>query len=305
MSSLKLFALGMLTLLAFAGNSILNRYALIDSGSEPWSFTVIRLVSGAAMLAALTGFQYRGGTWKGAIALLSYAAFFSYAYMVLDAGLGALILFTWVQLTMLGRAAAIGEQFTIVQWAGTILAFLALAWLLWPSENAITTGYSSILALGAMSFAGISWGIYSLIGRGATDPIAETSGNFSRATLIALIASVPVLLIRPETPAQYARLCGSRHVRRADLGLRLCCVVFHTPISVANAGGRYAIICAGHCVYWRRFIARRSSHTALGHFNDPDFVWRRHCDFVPAQGVSKINFAGPFKINTFLLEFTS
>ena len=205
MSSLKLFALGMLTLLAFAVNSILNRYALIDSGSEPWSFTVMRLVSGAAMLAALTGFQYRGGTWKGAIALLSYAAFFSYAYMVLDAGLGALILFTWVQFTMLGRAAAIGERFSIVQWAGTILAFLALAWLLWPSENAITTGYSSILALGAMSFAGISWGIYSLIGRGATDPIAETSGNFSRATLIALIVSVPVMLIRPEplpsTPA--------------------------------------------------------------------------------------------------------
>ena len=205
MSSLKVFALGILTLLAFAGNSILNRYALIDSGSEPWSFTVIRLVSGAIMLAALTGFQYRGGTWKGAIALLSYAAFFSYAYLVLDAGLGALILFTWVQFTMLGRAAAIGERFSIVQWTGTILAFLALAWLLWPSENAIITGYSSILALGSMSFAGISWGIYSLIGRGATDPIAETSGNFSRATLIALIVSVPVMLFRPEplpgTPA--------------------------------------------------------------------------------------------------------
>ncbi len=198
MPPFKLICLAILTLLAFAGNSVLNRYALLQGGSEAWNFALIRLVAGAITLAVLTGFRVKSGNWSGGLSLLAYAVFFSFAYLVLDAGLGALILFTFVQFTMLGRGVFTGERLTPPQWAGAALAFIAMAWLLWPKSNALITSPSIYWALIAMSIAGVSWGAYSLIGRSATDPLKETSGNFARAALLALILTVPITLINPE-----------------------------------------------------------------------------------------------------------
>jgi len=134
-SNWKLFGLGALAMLAFAGNSILNRYALVDGHAGAWSFTLIRLLSGAIMLALLTRLQIRGGSWAGAASLLVYAAGFSFAYQALDAGLGALILFTAVQFTMMGRGVAKGERLGAFQWLGVVIAFAAMVWLLWPAHR--------------------------------------------------------------------------------------------------------------------------------------------------------------------------
>lgn len=190
----KIFGLGALAMLAFASNSILNRYALVDGGSGAWTFTLIRLVSGAAMLAILSRFQLKEGSWRGALMLLVYAAGFSYAYMELGAGLGALILFTAVQFTMLGQGLASGERLSPVQSAGTAMAFGAMIWLLWPGDS---TG-QSFWAVSAMIAAGMGWGVYSLLGRGVKAPINATAGNFVRAAVIAIVLSLPILWISPE-----------------------------------------------------------------------------------------------------------
>lgn len=191
---LKIFGLGALAMLAFAGNSILNRYALIDGGSGAWTFTLIRLISGAVMLAILSRFQMKEGSWRGALMLLVYAAGFSYAYLALGAGLGALILFTAVQFTMLGQGLVSGERLSAVQWIGTATAFSAMVWLLAPGANR-----PDLWAVAAMIAAGMGWGVYSLLGRGVTAPLFATTGNFVRAALIAIALSLPVFWVMPET----------------------------------------------------------------------------------------------------------
>ena len=120
-----------LALLAFAGNSLLCRQALGPLRMDPADFTAIRLLSGAALLLALCGRRaWPAGHWPGAIALLAYAALFSWAYVRLDAGTGALLLFGAVQVTMIGAGIARGERLGSAQWAGIALAFGGLAWLL-------------------------------------------------------------------------------------------------------------------------------------------------------------------------------
>ena len=182
-------------MLAFAANSILARMALVDGESGAWTFTLIRLTSGALALAILTRFSLRkAGNWRGAISLLIYVAGFSFAYLQLDAGLGALVLFATVQFTMLGWALRSGERLTLFQWSGFATALCALIWLLSPSSNGVQ-GMAAI----AMIAAGIGWGSYSLIGRGAEHPTKETAGNFVRASLIALILSPFIFQFAPES----------------------------------------------------------------------------------------------------------
>ena len=181
-------------MLAFAANSILARLALLDGEAGAWTFSLIRLTSGAVVLACLTRFSLHGaGSWRGAVSLLIYVVGFSFAYLQLGAGLGALILFSAVQFTMLGWALRSGERLHALQWAGFIIAFTALIWLLSPSSSG-ATGLASL----AMIAAGIGWGAYSLIGRGATQPTMDTAGNFIRASVIAVLLSPLVVLIAPE-----------------------------------------------------------------------------------------------------------
>ena len=193
--------LAMVAMLAFAANSVLARYALVDGEAGAWTFTLIRLTSGALALAVLTRFSRLGaGSWRGAISLLVYVAGFSFAYLQLDAGLGALVLFAMVQFTMLGWALRSGERLTLLQWVGLIIAFCALIWLLSPSSSG-----AEGIAISAMMAAGIAWGAYSLIGRGATNPTQDTAGNFLRASLIALLLSPMIIFLAPEpAPSQTA-----------------------------------------------------------------------------------------------------
>jgi drug/metabolite transporter (DMT)-like permease len=176
-----------MTMLAFAGNSILCRLALKGTAIDAATFTLVRVVSAAAVLWLILLVRHgphrlaRGGNWPSALALFAYAAAFSYAYIHLSAGTGALLLFGAVQATMTGYGLYAGERLRAWQWLGLALALGGLAWLVLPGLTAPPPG-SSLL----MIVAGIAWGIYSLRGRGAADAIATTAGNFIRAVPPAL-----------------------------------------------------------------------------------------------------------------------
>jgi drug/metabolite transporter (DMT)-like permease len=173
-------------MVAFAGNSLLCRVALRSTAIDAATFTSVRIVSGAVVLWLIV-IARRGrlaGSPLSAFWLFGYAAAFSYAYLSLTAATGALLLFGAVQATMIGFGLAKGERLHAAQWAGLGLALAGLAGLLLP-------GLEAPPALGAalMLFAGFSWGLYSLRGRGAGDPTGVTAGNFVRAVPMVLLVS--------------------------------------------------------------------------------------------------------------------
>lgn len=180
------------TLVAFAANSVLNRLALLDGATGPLGFAALRLLSGAAMLAVLVLTQ--GGAerlWRAvspakAAALMVYMLGFSLAYRSLDAGLGALILFGGVQLTMVAGAVLSGEAMTPRRVAGSLISLAGLTWLLWPAGPVVVP----LAAAGLMLAAALGWGLYSLMGRGAGDPLATTAAAFLLASFPALLAAL-------------------------------------------------------------------------------------------------------------------
>src|SRR5689334_23599058 len=163
---MRIFLLTLVAMVAFAGNSLLCRAALKGTQIDAASFTAIRIASGALalwMLVRIRGGEAKGGGhWRSAFWLFAYAIAFSYAYLTLAAGTGALLLFGAVQATMIGYGLARGERLRALQVAGMAIAFAGLAGLLLP-------GVTAPPALGAalMLFAGFSWGLYSLRGRAA------------------------------------------------------------------------------------------------------------------------------------------
>lgn len=187
--AVRAFSLTSLAMIAFAGNSLLCRAALQDTTIDAASFTSIRMISGALVLWLLiqlrNGEAVGRGSWLSALALFVYAAGFSYAYLSLGAGTGALLLFGAVQATMIGYGLWQGERFTAVQVMGLLLALSGLAGLLLPGISAPPLS-GAVLMLAA----GCAWGVYSLRGRGAGDPTRVTAGNFMRATPLALLLSI-------------------------------------------------------------------------------------------------------------------
>ncbi|MGP9825160.1 EamA family transporter [Ectopseudomonas khazarica] len=181
-----------LAMLAFAGNSLLCRLALRETAIDAASFTAVRLLAGACALWLLLQLrqnrQAPAGSWAGAVALFTYAAAFSFAYLQLDTGVGALLLFGAVQLSMLLWGLLRGERLGLCASLGTALATAGLLALLLPGASA-----PPLLAALLMLLAGIAWGAYSLLGRGQGNPLAVTAGNFLRATPLALLLALAVL----------------------------------------------------------------------------------------------------------------
>lgn len=231
--SVRLFLLTGLALLAFAGNSLLCRIALGPVGMDAASFTAIRLVSGAVVLGLilrLHGTSGRGrGNWPSALALSTYAAAFSFAYLSLTAATGALLLFGAVQASMIGHGLWKGERLSPLQWLGLALALSGLLGLLLPGLSAPPLGGALL-----MLAAGVAWAVYSLRGRHAGDPIVVTAGNFLRA---------------------------------APIGLLLL-LVFHADLSVDGAGIGYAIASGalasgfGYAVWYTVLPSLPASHAA-------------------------------------------
>ena len=178
-----------LALLAFAGNSLLCRMALAHTGMDAASFTTVRLISGALVLWLLvvlrSGSSQVQGSWLSALALFVYAAGFSFAYLQLNTGIGALILFGAVQSGMIGYGLWRGERFSARQWLGLLMACAGLTGLLLP-------GLSAPPLMGSMLMltAGFAWAVYSLRGKGAANPLQVTAGNFIRTLPMTLLLSV-------------------------------------------------------------------------------------------------------------------
>src|SRR6185369_2055453 len=184
MSSTRICFITLLTMIAFAGNSVLCRIALKNTGIDAASFTSIRLVSGSAVLWAIArlfcGNSSGRGNWISAFALFAYAAGFSFAYMSLTAATGALLLFGAVQAPMIGHGLWAGELLHKKQLVGLMLAFGGLVGLLLPGLSAPPLVGSLLMLI-----AGVAWGVYSLRGKADGNPIRITAGNFLRAMMFA------------------------------------------------------------------------------------------------------------------------
>ncbi|MGJ8560018.1 MAG: DMT family transporter [Litorimonas sp.] len=186
-----------LALLAFAGNSVLARLALVDGSIGVGLFTTLRILSGAAALLVLVGVRSatQAGSWSGAVSLLGYASLFSIAYLNLSTGMGALILFASVQITMIGWGLVRGERLGIVPVCGVFLAGAGLVWLLLPGLERPHPA-AAIMMMGS----GIGWGIYSLLGRGAGNATHITAGNFLRAAALVIPVFVLWFFVTPSEP---------------------------------------------------------------------------------------------------------
>jgi drug/metabolite transporter (DMT)-like permease len=181
--------LTILAMLAFAGNSLLCRMALKRTDIDAASFTSTRLISGALVLWLIVRLRgeviAKAGSWLAAMALVTYATCFAIAYISLSAGVGALLLFGSVQITMIGYGVWTGERLRGLQSAGLFLALAGLIGLLLPGLTTPSLP-SSLLMLGA----GMAWGIYSLLGKGVANPTQVTAGNFLRAVPFAIALSL-------------------------------------------------------------------------------------------------------------------
>jgi drug/metabolite transporter (DMT)-like permease len=200
---MRLLLLTSLAMCAFAANSVITRLALKGHAIGALDFAAIRLASGAVALAMLAMVLRRGlpivakARGWGPLALLTYVLGFSIAYLALDAGVGALILFGGVQVTMFLGALVGGEAVPLRRWIGAALAFAGLIWLLVPQSGISGPALMPVLAMGA---AAAGWGIYSLIGRRGGDPLAATAANFIVATPFAVFLAL-AWRAPPEAPA--------------------------------------------------------------------------------------------------------
>lgn len=191
---LRIAALTVLALVAFAANSVLGRMALGPGTIDPASYATIRLGSGALALWFIVTFvpgqngSGARGDWMSAAMLFLYAITFSFAYLSVDTGVGALILFGAVQATMILAGVCGGERPHLLQWLGLVIALGGLAYLVSPGMTA-----PSPVGAALMAIAGIGWGVYSLRGRGPGDPIPITAGNFIRTVPLSVAVSFAML----------------------------------------------------------------------------------------------------------------
>jgi drug/metabolite transporter (DMT)-like permease len=184
------FALTALAMVAFAANSIFCRMALGSGTIDAASFATIRLGSGALTLwlivvASRPGARSVHGDWRATMALLVYAVFFSFAYISLSTGTGALILFGSVQFVMFVAGLRAGEQSPRIAWAGFLLAVGGMVYLVSPGITAPPPVGAALMAT-----AGAAWGFYSLLGRGVADPLKSTAGNFIYSVPVSVLVSL-------------------------------------------------------------------------------------------------------------------
>jgi len=189
-SELRTLTLTGVAMLALAANPLLCRMALGAGHIDAASFTSIRVVAGAAMLWLLMAWTRRGGErkpvdWRAVVTLFGYMIFFSFAYLSISVGTGALILFGAVLLTMFAVALKSGERFLPLSWAGLVIAILGLVYLVSPGVTAPEPVGAALMAV-----AGVAWGLYSLLGRGEVDPLGTTADNFLYAVPLAVAVNL-------------------------------------------------------------------------------------------------------------------
>jgi len=196
------FIFTILALLAFAANSVLCRLALGEQTIDAANFTILRLASGIVTLLIILFFSQNinakdkitnipvsinslKGSWTASLFLFVYALCFSFAYVSLETGSGALILFAAVQITMILRAVFAGNKLHFIEWLGLLLAFVGFVYLIYP-----TISTPSILGFVLMTIAGVAWGFYTLKGRNSSQPLTDTAYNFLRTLPLVLLLTI-------------------------------------------------------------------------------------------------------------------
>ncbi|NAZ45025.1 EamA family transporter [Vibrio toranzoniae] len=208
-----------ITLLAFAANSVLCRWALMDQTIDPLSFSIVRMLSGALTLLILLTLssnakrkQVKAADSNTSIytkvrtqfdltailTLLVYMFGFSFAYLTLGAGLGALVLFVAVQFTMIAAHLLAGNRMSSIEWVGCLLSVAGLIYLLMPTES---TGSSDLISIILMALAGVGWGIYTLAGKKSTNALQSTTANFGFGSLV-ILALLSLLAFIPSVAEQ-------------------------------------------------------------------------------------------------------
>ena len=188
-------------LIAFAANSVLCRMALGEQSIDAGSFTLIRLLSGIVILlliwyparkdsgaSAAAGHPSPRGSWRAGGLLFLYAITFSYAYISLETGTGALILFGMVQITMVVTGLIQGQRLCWQEWSGLVLACVGFIYLLAPSINT-----PELAGFVLMAIAGLAWAGYTLLGRGSVSPLSDTCFNFVRTLPMVLVALIWII----------------------------------------------------------------------------------------------------------------
>lgn len=208
---LKITALTALALVSFAANSVLCRLALGSGAIDAASFTVIRMLTGIVVLWVIVlarkrdANPLRAGSWWGAVSLFLYAVAFSYAYLLLETGTGALILFGSVQLSMLAVTLVSGVRLGAFEWGGLLLAIGGFSYLMLPGAAAPSLGGFLLMAV-----AGMAWAGYTLIGKGSQHPLQDTYANFVR-TAPMLLPLLAVMVVARDISVEgifYAALSG-------------------------------------------------------------------------------------------------
>ncbi len=233
--------LTLLAMLAFAANSVLCRQALEEGAIDAASFTSLRIISGAVLLYLIAFLRQQpakrsDGNLKSAVFLFTYMVFFSFAYLSLGAGTGALVLFGAVQLTMFAAALKAGEAFSAVSWVGLGVAISGLVYLISPGLNA-----PDLVGALLMAVAGIAWGLYSLAGKGTTRPLQSTAMNF--------LYSIPLVL-------------------PVSLFFRDDLYVSQSGILLAIASGALASGC-GYAIWYAALPHLRTTHAATVQLSVP------------------------------------
>lgn len=207
---MRLILLTTFTMIAFAANSVLTRLAVDKGHIDPSSFAIIRVLAGAVMLGMIMSVRggalhlFRASRAIGALSLAAYMAGFSLAYLTLDAGLGALILFGVVQISMFAHAALTGQRPTARQILGAGIAFAGLMFALWPGPG----GQSDAVGAAFMIVAGLGWAAYTISGRQEGDPLAATTANFILCLPLVTLALVGLATKTTAIGWGLAILCG-------------------------------------------------------------------------------------------------
>jgi drug/metabolite transporter (DMT)-like permease len=255
-------------MLAFAANSIFARLALGTAEIDAAGYTGVRMLAGASTLTLLLMYQRRRlaigeafrtrSRWVTAAALFGYAIAFSYAYQYLGAGMGALILFATVQTSMLGWALIKGDRPGLIALGGMAVALGAFVYLISP-------GLVAPHPLGAalMIVAGLSWAVYSLLGRGSKEPLVDTAYNFILAVPVAL--ALCALSLAQGLPSQLGMVWAIASGALASgvgyaiwyralplLSRSSAAIVQLTVPAIAAAGG---ILFIGETLTWRLIIS--------------------------------------------------
>ena len=183
--TLKLLTFKIIALIFLALNSILCKTALVNNYIDAYSFTFFRLFSASITLLAIYLYKNKKidislkSNWITSFMLFLYAICFSFAFLIIDAGLGTLLLFGVVQIVMAISAIFLKEKVNLQKLLGIALELFGFVYLLYPKQSFEISYFHAFL----MMLAGTSWAIYTIMGKKSIDALGNSMDNFIKATL--------------------------------------------------------------------------------------------------------------------------